>query len=98
MIWTVQTTDLRRRVREILDRVRLEQEPVVVRSYGTPQAVIIPYEDFKSYIAWRTTSEKRATWLAELRRIAEEVSARAALSEDEATALIDEAVQATRSG
>ena len=65
MTWTVQTTDLRRRVREILNRA---------------------------------TSEKRATWLAELRRIAEEVNARATLSEGEATALIDEAIQATRSG
>ncbi len=98
MTWTVQTTDLRRRVREVLDRVRLEQEPVVVRSYGTPQVVIIPYEDFEDYMAWRMTSEKRATRLAELRRIAEEASARAALSEDEATALIDEAIQATRGG
>ena len=65
MTWMVQTTDLRRRVREILNRA---------------------------------TSEKRATWLAELRRIAEEVNARAALSEGEATALIDEVIQATRSG
>lgn len=98
MTWIVQTTDLRRRVREVLDRVRLEREPAVVRTYDTPQAVIIPYEDFDDYLAWRKTTEKRATWLAELRRIAEEVSARAALSEDEATALIDEAIQATRVG
>ena len=98
MTWTVQTTDLRRRVREILDRVRLEQEPVVVRSCGTPQAVIIPYEDYEGYLAWRATGEMRAIWLAELRRIAEEVNARAALSEGEATVLIDEAIQATRSG
>lgn len=33
---------------------------------------------------------------AELRRIAEEVSARAALSEDEAAVLVDEAIRATR--
>lgn len=35
-------------------------------------------------------SEKRAAWLSELRRIAEEVSQRAALSEAEAEALIEE--------
>jgi len=96
MTWTVQTTDLRRRTREILDRVRMKGEPVVVRSYDTPQAVIIPYEEFEDYMEWRAASEKRAAWLAELRRIAEEVSARAALSEDEAAALVDEAIQATR--
>lgn len=98
MTWTVQTTDLRRRVREILDRVRLEQEPVVVRSYGTPQAVIIPYEEFENYVEWRMASKKKAAWLSELRRIAEEVSTRADLSEGEATALIDEAIQSTRAG
>lgn len=96
MTWAVQTTDLRRRGREILDRVRLKREAVIVRSYGTPQAVIIPYEEFKDYREWRAASGKRAAWLAELRRIAEEVSARAALSEDEASTLVDEAIQATR--
>ena len=96
MTWTVQTTDLRRRVREVLDRVRMRREPVIVRSYDTPQAVIIPYEDFEEYREWRATSERRAAWLAELRRIAEDVSARAALSEDEAATLVDDAVQAAR--
>ena len=34
---TVQSTDLRRRVREVLDQVRMEQEPVIVQTYNTPQ-------------------------------------------------------------
>ncbi len=96
MTWAVQTTDLRRRGREILDRVRLKQEPVIIRSYGTPQAVIIPYEEFEDYREWRAVSGKRAAWLAELRRIAEEVSARAALSDGEAAALVNEVLRATR--
>jgi prevent-host-death family protein len=96
MTWTVQTTDLRRRAREILDRVRLRREAVVIRSYDTPQAVLIPYEEYHSYVEWRTSREKRAAWLAELQRIAEEVSARAALSEREVTDLVDEAIRATR--
>ena len=96
MTWTVQTTDLRRRSREILDRVRLEREPVGVRSYGTPQAVIIPYEEFEAYTEWRAASQRQAAWLGELRRIAEEVSSRAALSEEETAALVDKALRATR--
>ncbi len=98
MTWTVQTTNLRRQVREILDRVRLKREPVIIQSYDIPQAVIIPYEEFSAYSEWRATNQKRAAWLAELRRIAEEVSARAALSEDEAAALVNEAIRATREG
>jgi len=72
---TIQSTDLRRRVREILDRVRMEQEPVIVQTYDTPQAVLIPYEQFEAYQAWQKRRQKRGAWLAELRSIAEEVSA-----------------------
>ena len=94
MAETIQSTDLRRRVREVLDRVRLKREAVIVQSYGTPQAVLIPYEDFVAYREWQAGRAKRQAWLAELRAIAEEVSARAALTEDEAAALIVEARRA----
>jgi prevent-host-death family protein len=92
---TIQSTDLRRQVREVLDRVRREQEPVIVRTYDTPQAVLIPYEQFEAYQDWQKRRQKRGAWLAELRSIAEEVSARAALSDEEAVDLIDEAVRKT---
>jgi prevent-host-death family protein len=91
MVEIVQTTDLRRRVREVLDRVRLKQKPVIVQTYDTPQAVIIPYEDFEAYEAWRLQRRDRQVWLSELRRVAEEVSASAELSDAEADRLIEEA-------
>jgi len=93
---TVQSTDLRRRVRQILDQVRMEREPVVVQTYDTPQAVLIPYDDFEAYQTWRDRQRKRAAWLSELQAIAEEVSERADLSDEEAQTLIDEAVQESR--
>ena len=96
MAVSVQATDLRRRVRDVLDRVRREQEPIIVRTYGTPQAVLIPYEEFEAYQAWQARQRERAAWLAELRAIAEEVSARAALAKDEAGDLIAEAIGETR--
>lgn len=95
MTTTIQSTDLRRQVREVLDRVRRKQEAVVVRTYGTPQAVLIPYEQFEAYQIWQERRRKREAWLAELRSIAEQVSARAALSDEEAAALIDEAIRKT---
>ena len=91
MVETIQTTDLRRRVREVLDRVRVQRQSIVVYTYDTPQAVIIPYDDYEAYQAWRERQQKRTAWLTELRAIAQEVSARAALSNDEAADLIDEA-------
>jgi prevent-host-death family protein len=87
----IQSTDLRRRVREILDRVRVQRQSLIVYTYDTPQAVIIPYDEYESYRAWHKQQQQRRAWLAELRAIAQEVSARAALSDDEAAALIDEA-------
>lgn len=95
MAVTIQSTDLRRRVREVLDRVQREQEPVIVRTYDTPQAVLIPYEEFEAYQTWQAQRRERRAWLVELRSIAEEVSARAALSDEEAQELIDEAVRET---
>ena len=95
MTITIQSTDLRRRVREVLDRVRRKQEPIIVQTYDTPQAVLIPYEEFEAYQAWQVHRRERRAWLSELRAIAEEVSARTALSDDEAEVLIDEAVRET---
>ena len=95
MTATIQSTDLRRHVREVLDRVQRKQEPVIVRTYGTPQAVLIPYEEFEAYQAWQVRRRERRAWLAELQAIAKEVSARTALSDDEAEVLIDEAVRET---
>ena len=94
MTETIQSTDLRRRVREVLERVQREQEPLIVRTYGSAQAVLIPIEQFKAYQTWLERRQKRTAWLAELRSIAEEVSARAGLTDEEVVALIDEAVGA----
>ena len=94
MVETIQSTDLRRRVRAVLDRVRVKREPVIVQNYGTPQAVIIPYEDFEAYREWQSSRAERQAWLTELRAIAEDVSARASLTEEEAKMLIEEARKA----
>jgi prevent-host-death family protein len=92
----IQSTELRRQVRKVLNRVQKDQEPIIVRTYDTPQAVLIPYEDFEAYQAWQARQRERAEWLNELRTIAEEVRARAALSDDEAAALTREAIRETR--
>lgn len=96
MTTTVQSTDLRRRVREVLDRVRKQGEAVIVQTYDTPQAVLIPYEDFEAYQAWRDSRRQRNAWLDELQAIAEQVSAQANLSDEQAQALILEANRETR--
>ncbi len=77
MTWTIQSTDLRQRVREVLDRVRVQREPVIVSSYDTPQAVIIPYDDFKDFKEWqahRKRSDER--WQTEFQALTARVHAR----------------------
>jgi prevent-host-death family protein len=91
---TIQSTELRRQVREVLDHVRRSREPIVVRTYDTPQAVLIPYEDSEAFQAWQERMQNRDAWLAELRAIAEEVSAWAELIDEEAAELIREAERA----
>jgi prevent-host-death family protein len=91
MSLTIQTTDLRRRAREVLERVRVERETFVIKSYNTPQAVILPYEEYEAWQTWRAVQRKRAAWMGELRRIAEQVSEYAALSDEQAQQLIQEA-------
>jgi len=93
MSLTIQTTDLRRRVRDVLERVRVKRETFIIKSYNTPQAVILPYEEYEAYQAWQAAQQKRAAWMGELRRIAEEVSEYTALSDEDAETLIDEASQ-----
>jgi prevent-host-death family protein len=94
MTEAIQSTDLRRRVREVLDRVRIERQPLIVYTYDTPQAVLIPYDDYAAYQSWQARQQQRQAWLAELRAIAQQVSDRAELSDDEAADLIAEAKDA----
>ena len=59
MTASIQSADLRRRVRGVLDRVRRKQEPIIVQTYDTSQAVLILYEDFEAYRTWQERWQKR---------------------------------------
>ncbi len=91
MLETIQSTSLRRKVREVLDRVRLEGKPLIIKTYDTPQAVLIPYKDYQAFQEWQERQKKKEVWLQELQKIAEAVSERAELSDQEAEELIAEA-------
>ncbi len=97
MTTTIQSTELRRQVRTILNQVQQEEEPIIVQTYNTAQAVLIPYQDFAAYQAWREQRRKREVWLAELRALAEEVSSQVSLSTDEVDALLAEAAEENKS-
>ena len=53
-------------------------------------------ENSQNCVKWQEANEKRIARLSELQRIAEDVSAHAALSESEADNLVNEAIHETR--
>ena len=49
----VTTTDLARRTRELLDRVRKHNMPVVVTRHGQPEAAIVDIDEFRALVTAR---------------------------------------------
>ena len=93
MLETIQSIKLQRKVREVLDKVRLEGKPLIIKTHNTPQAVLIPYKDYHAFRERQERQKKKEAWLQELQEIAENVSERAGLSDQEAEELIAEAAQ-----
>ena len=53
----------------MLDQVHEGNESFIVRTYGTPQAALIPYKEFEAFRAWRARQREREAWVVELRAI-----------------------------
>jgi len=51
--FTVTKTDLARRTRELLDRVRRHNVPVVVTRHGQPEAAIVDIDEYRALVAAR---------------------------------------------
>ena len=53
--------DLRRYTRQMLDRVRVQGGTLVVYECNTPQAALIPYDEYKDYRACSVCARTRAS-------------------------------------
>jgi prevent-host-death family protein len=84
----VTATELQRNAREVIDRVRVRHEAVVVENRGKPMVAVVPYEEYVRY------SREREARFERLFRAAE-ANARlnGDLTEEEAMALVDEVRQ-----
>jgi PHD/YefM family antitoxin component YafN of YafNO toxin-antitoxin module len=98
MIDSYEIGEFSQRSEEIINRLRERPEGTVLKSKGKPQAVVLPYPEYQEYLAWHASQEKRQAWLKELQRIADEVSARAGLSEEEAAELAERSYRETLGG
>jgi len=85
----VTTTDLARRTRELLDRVRKHNVQVVVTRYGQPEAAIVDIDEFRALVAAR----EQLRQLERDETLIQQVVARSGVSRDEACLRIAEARQ-----
>ena len=56
----ISSTELHRRTRAMLDRVRDEGEAVIIEKHQRPVAVLLPYEALAAYLAFRGLYESRS--------------------------------------
>jgi len=90
---TITSTELQKQTREAIDYARVERDAVIVETYGRPMAVILSYDEYKAFMAYKAGRKQRAAQFTLLREAAAENAAYNALSEEEAMQLVEEVRQ-----
>jgi prevent-host-death family protein len=83
---TVSAYEARRNFGKVLNEVAAKGDRIVVEKHGEPVAVVVPVEVYKQ---WQASRQQFFDWL---RQVSERINA----DEQEADALIEEAIQAIR--
>jgi prevent-host-death family protein len=83
---TVSAYEARRNFGKVLNEVAGKGDRIVVEKHGEPVAVVVPVEVYKQ---WQASRQQFFDWL---RQVSERINA----DEQEADALIEEAIQAIR--
>lgn len=87
----VTATELARHARDVIDQVRMTQEPVVVENRGKPMAAVVSFEAYEEFLRYEKQRERR---FERLFAAAEANAARNSdLTEDAAMALVDQVRQ-----
>jgi len=87
----VTATELQKNTREVIDWVRTRSDEVVVETYNKPMVAILPFVKYQDYLRQRQTQkESRTERFERLRQLAEQNAAFSGLSEEDASALIEE--------
>jgi hypothetical protein len=68
----------------------VERDVVIVETYGRPMAVILSYDEYQAFIAYKQGQKQRAAQFAALREAAAENAAFNELTEEEGIALVEE--------
>ena len=86
----ISSTELQKQTREAIDYARIERDAVIVETYGRPMAVILSYDEYKAYMAYREGEARRENRFATLQKLAEQNAAYNGLSEEQAVNIVEE--------
>lgn len=86
----ITSTELQKQTRETIDYARVERDAVIVETYGHPMAVILSYDEYQAYVAYRQSEDQREARFALLRETAARNAAYSGLTEEEAIKLVEE--------
>ncbi|MEZ4517457.1 MAG: type II toxin-antitoxin system Phd/YefM family antitoxin [Chloroflexota bacterium] len=87
---TISSTELQKQTRDAIDYARVERDAVIVETYGRPMAVLLSFDEYQAYVAYKQSLEQRRERFSQLRETAETNAAYNALSEEEALRLVEE--------
>ena len=86
---TVTASEAKNRLGSLIQWALSNKDEVIVKSYGDPKVVIMPYQEYQAVIEMREQARRKQA-LAELEKLREQVRARSQdLTEEQATELAD---------
>ena len=87
MFKTISSTELQKKTREMIDWTRMNNEPVIIQTYGKPMATLVSYDEYQHYLQYKQARNGR---FARLQQAAADNAAYNNLTESEAMAIIEE--------
>ena len=62
MVKTIRIAEAQAEYRLTVDEAQLAQEPIILERDGEPVAAIIPFREYREFVAWREQREKARTF------------------------------------
>ena len=90
MFKTISSTELQKKTREMIDWTRMNNEPIIIQTYGKPMATLVSYDEYQNYLQYKQARNGR---FARLHQAAAENAAYNELTEVEAMTVVEEARQ-----
>ncbi len=87
MFKTISSTELQKKTREMIDWTRMNNEPVIIQTYGKPMATLVSYDEYQHYLQYKQARNGR---FARLQQAAADNAVYNDLTEVEAMAIIEE--------